>query len=80
MTSSLNLEAQVDATSERIFTTLTDRRERSIEAFVALSPEQQRQFAVDAWAIGMRALGSAHAQAQEARLSDIGKTLQEDMG
>jgi hypothetical protein len=79
MTNQLQTDAQVDANSDRILATLTDRRADSIESFAVLTSEQQGQFAIDAWSIGMRALRTAHAQAQEARLSDIGKTLQEDL-
>jgi hypothetical protein len=48
--------------------------------FDALPPEQREQFAIDAWVIGLRAIANAHAQAQEARLTDVGRTLLQDIG
>ncbi len=74
-----NLLSQVDATSERIETVITDRRSDAIETFEQLSADQQRLLALDAWTIGLRALKNAYTQAQESRLSDIGRTLKDDL-
>jgi len=79
MTTLHPVQAKVDATADSIVAELTDRRSDSVEVFDALTPDQQRQLALDAWCIGLRALRNANAQAQEARLSDIGKTLKDDL-
>src|SRR5438105_5167791 len=79
MTTSLPIQAKVDATSDSVVAALTDSRPEAVEAFGFLTPEQQRQLALDIWGIGMRAVRSAHAQAREARLSDIGKTLKDEL-
>jgi hypothetical protein len=69
------LSAHVDATPESITASVTDCRPDSIETFETLTPEQRRQLAIDAWSIGLRAFRNAYAQAEQARLSDIGTTL-----
>jgi len=79
MTTPNPIQAKVDATSETIVAELTDRRTDSVDVFQLLTADQQRQLALDAWCIGLRALKNANAQAQEARLADIGKTLKEDL-
>ena len=59
---------------------LVDPRHEIVTMFGALAPAQQSQLAVDAWTIGLRAVSNAHAQAQEARLADVGRTLLQDIG
>src|SRR2546428_7458087 len=59
---------------------LLDPRPEIATMFGALDPAQQGQLAVDAWTIGLRAVSNAHAQAQEARLADVGRTLLQDIG
>ena len=41
---------------------------------------QREQFSIDAWVVGLRAMANAHAQAEEARLADVGRTLLQDIG
>lgn len=74
-----NLLSHVDATAERIETVITDRRADAIETFEQLNDDQRRLLALDAWTIGLRALKNAYTQAQESRLSDIGRTLKDDL-
>src|SRR5680860_280862 len=64
---------------EEVAVRITDRRAASLALFGELSEHQAHQLATDAWTVGMRALSNAYAQAQEARLQDIGKSLVEDV-
>ena len=73
------LEAQVDATAERVEVQVTDRSTEATEAFADLTPGQQRAFAGELWSLGLRATRSAQRQAEESRLKDIGQTLQLDL-
>lgn len=52
-----------------------DHRPDALALFGALSDDQRAGLVHDAWTIGLRALGNAHAAAQEARLQDIGGEL-----
>jgi hypothetical protein len=74
-----NFEAQlrvrVDATSDAVSAQVEDRRPDTITLFCDLTQQQQQQLETEAWSIGLRALANAHAQAQEARLQDVGKGL-----
>jgi hypothetical protein len=73
------LSIDVTATHEEIAVRIDDRRPGSLTLFGELSVEQGHQLAADAWTVGLRALANAYAQAQEARLQDIGKTLVDDI-
>jgi hypothetical protein len=73
------LTIDVTATQEEIAVRIDDRRPRSLTLFGELSVEQRHQLATDAWTVGLRALANAYAQAEEARLQDIGKTLVDDI-
>jgi hypothetical protein len=73
------LTVDLAATLEEIAVRIADRRPGSLALFGELSDEQGLQLATDAWMVGLRALASAYAQAQEARLQDIGKTLVDDI-
>lgn len=75
-----DLEAKVEAASDNITATIRDERSDSVEVFEALTPVQRDQLAVDAWAIGLRALRNARAEAQESQLVDIGEKLKVDLG
>jgi hypothetical protein len=46
---------------------------------VDLNEAQRTGLVTDAWSIGLRALMNAYKQAEESRLSDIGRTLKEDL-
>lgn len=69
------LVATVSATPEVIATEIRDTRPDTLSLFNGLAHTQHDQFALEAWRIGLRALANAHAQAEESRLADVGKTL-----
>jgi hypothetical protein len=73
------LTVDLAATLEEVAVQIADRRPGSLALFGELSDEQGHQLATDAWTVGLRALANAYAQAQEARLQDIGKTLVDDI-
>jgi hypothetical protein len=77
------LAAEIDltvvATSEVVAADIRDRRADSVKLFAELGEEQRGQLVRDAWTIGLRALSNAFAQAQEARLQDIGRSLLSDV-
>lgn len=73
------LEAKVALDAEAVRAEVIDRRADAIKLFCELSEVQQEQLALDAWSIGLRALRNAHAQAQEARLADVGSALLADV-
>jgi hypothetical protein len=64
---------------EAISLNLLDARSDALSLFGATAENRRAQLAEDAWVIGLRALKNAHAQAQEARLQDVGKSLLSDM-
>ncbi len=69
------LVATVSATTEVIATEIRDTRPDTLCLFNGLAGSQHDQLALEAWRIGLRALANAHAQAEESRLADVGKTL-----
>lgn len=71
--------ARVTVDDSAIEAVVRDERADVRPQFEQLTPEQRAQLAVDAWTIGLRAMANAHAQAQEARLSDVSRTLLEDL-
>src|SRR5690606_28844055 len=71
--------ARVTVDDTAIEAVLRDSRSDIRAHFEQLAPDQQAQLAVDAWMIGLRAMANAHAQAQEARLADVSRTLLEDL-
>jgi hypothetical protein len=73
------LDTQVRATSDAVEVEVRDPRPDTVQTFAVLNAPQQHQLAHDAWHVGLRALMNAYRQAEEARLSDIGKTLVEDV-
>ena len=74
-----NLAATVSATSDEIAAEIHDAREATLVLFSPLTGAQREQLALDAWHVGLRALANAHAQAQEAHLQDVGRTLLGDL-
>ncbi len=74
-----NHEAEVIIHPTSVVATLTDHRPDTLHVFGELAEAQRRQLASDAWLVGLRALMNAHAQAQEARLQDVGQTLLNDI-
>lgn len=73
------LTVAVLASEEVVTADIRDARPDAVHIFGELSERQREQLAVDAWSIGLRALANAHAQAQEARLQDVGTALLEDI-
>ncbi|MFT3695704.1 MAG: hypothetical protein QM831_21380 [Kofleriaceae bacterium] len=71
--------ARVTVDDSAIEAVLRDTRTDVRPHFEQLAPEQREQLALDAWMIGLRAMANAHAQAQEARLADVSRTLLEDL-
>lgn len=71
-------ELNIEASEHGIIIKLQDRRPEIVEFFTGLTEAQRLQLATDAWDIGLRALRTAHHQAQESRLADVGKSLMED--
>ncbi|MEZ4447337.1 MAG: hypothetical protein R3B72_50130 [Polyangiaceae bacterium] len=71
--------ALVELSNDHVTASITDGRVDVLDAFGDLSAAQQEQLARDAWCIGLRAFMNAYAQAREARLEDVGKTLVEDL-
>lgn len=58
---------------------LVDGRTHTRALLAELPPEARDGVAADAWRIGLRALGSAIAQAREACLEDVGARLEETL-
>jgi hypothetical protein len=73
------VDASVVASADVVAADIRDRRSDSTRLFQDLSETQREQLAVDAWTIGLRALSNAYAQAQEARLQDVGAALIADV-
>ncbi len=73
------IQAQVTLTDSKVAICLEDIRSESLEIFENLSAGQRATLSEDAWSIGLRALMTAYRQAEEARLTDIGRTLVEDI-
>lgn len=65
--------------SELVAAEVRDPRADAQSLFQGLTEQQREGLARDAWVIGLRALGNAHASAQEARLTDIGASLLGDL-
>ncbi len=74
-----SIEAQVTVSETAVNVALRDLRPEAITSFGALNAIQQGHLAHEAWLIGYRAVTSAHRLAEEARLSDVKKTLMEDL-
>lgn len=79
MTCVSQLDVSVLFSSDVVAAELQDRRPDTLTLFGELTESQRDQLAFDAWSIGLRALSNAHAQAQQARLQDIGSTLVGDI-
>jgi hypothetical protein len=73
------LTVDVQAFKSSVDVRLKDGRAGIGELFAELSEDGQLELARDAWVVGLRALRNAYAQAQEAKLRDVGKTLLDDV-
>lgn len=79
MMSPQQLQVSVIFTSEEVAADLRDRRPDSVSLFGDLDEVARDQLAFDAWTLGLRALGNAHAAAQESKLKDVGASLLTDI-
>jgi hypothetical protein len=73
------LRVSVLFSSDEVAADVRDTRPDSVTLFGDLDGAARDQLAFDAWTIGLRALGNAHAAAQEANLKDVGATLLGDI-
>jgi hypothetical protein len=73
------LTVNLVVTFEEVAVQVADRRSQTVALFGELSGEQGRQFAAEVWTVGLRAVATAHAHAQEARFEDIGKQFIENL-
>lgn len=73
------MSVSVLSSADEVAVDLRDRRPDSLALFGALDAAVREQLAHDAWTIGLRALGNAHAAAQESKLKDVGATLLDDI-
>jgi hypothetical protein len=79
MIRSPQLQISVLFTSQEVAVDLRDRRPDSLSLFEELDEAARDQLALDAWTIGLRALGNAHAAAQESKLKEVGASLLTDI-
>jgi hypothetical protein len=73
------LDVSVVWNADVVAAEVRDRRPDALSLFADLAASQREELVHDAWTIGLRALGNAHAVAQEARLQDIGGALVADI-
>jgi hypothetical protein len=73
------ISVALNLTAQEVIAEINDSRTESVALFSSLDPIQGEALAVDAWRIGLHALANAHAQANEARLADVGKSLMESL-
>lgn len=73
------LDVSVITSKEVVTADFRDRRTDTTRLFEDLTDRQREELALDAWSIGLRALSNAYAQAQEARLQDVGAALIADV-
>lgn len=71
------LNARVALSDSQLEVCIEDTRADSLNLFEDLNDGQRAALSMDAWNVGLRALMSAYRQAEEAKLSDIGKSLAE---
>jgi hypothetical protein len=71
--------ATVQIRPEGVAAEILDARPECIAGFGALEPGAQQLLVHDVWTIGMRAVLNARAEAQEAQLSNIAQTFQENL-
>jgi hypothetical protein len=69
------ISVSVETAPEAVVVEVTDTRNDTIALLTSLNQSQREALSVDAWRIGLRALASAHSQAQESRLEDVGQSL-----
>lgn len=65
--------------SDEVAVEVRDRRPDVLSLFGDVEEPVRDQLALDAWAVGLRALANARAAAQESKLRDVGTTLLGDI-
>lgn len=73
------LTAQTLLSDDLVEVTISDARPDTRDLLAALDEQARSDVAIDAWRVGLRALGSALVEAREARLEDIGARLRADL-
>ncbi len=73
------LTVLVDVDADAVEAHIRDHRADALAVFAPLNESQRTGLVTDAWSIGLRALTNAYKQAEESRLSDISRTLKEDL-
>src|SRR4051812_16342817 len=85
MKSAIAKEAELSATitsedgGQAVLVNLRDARAETLAVFERLESAEQHELSVQAWRLGLHAMQNAYRQADETRLSDIGRTLREDL-
>jgi hypothetical protein len=74
-----DLNATVTLRDDALDVAVHDELPESVAVFTALDARTRNRLAADAWRIGLRAMSVAHAKAEEAKLSDVGRTLLADV-
>ena len=74
------LTVDVSVSEGCVRATVVDCREQIVARFGELSDAQAEQLVRESWRVGLGALMNAHAQAEEAKLADVGHTLMTDFG
>ncbi|MCC6664998.1 MAG: hypothetical protein IT375_14695 [Polyangiaceae bacterium] len=74
-----DVRTAISASPDVVEVNIQDSRSNATLAFCELTAPQQEELAREAWKVGLRALLTAYSQAQEARLTEIGVTLREDL-
>ena len=69
------INATVTLRDDALDVAVHDELPESVAVFTPLDVRTRSRLAVDAWRIGLRAMSVAHAKAEEAKLSDVGRTL-----
>lgn len=74
-----NITATVTLLDDGLDVAIHDELPGSSTAFATLDARAQSELASEAWRLGLRVMANAHAQAEEAKLSDVGRTLIADV-
>lgn len=73
------LTVLVDLQNNAVETHIADRRPETLSVFLPLDETRRSGLATDAWTVGLRAVMNAHRLAEESRLTDIGKSVLEEV-
>ncbi|HVL49433.1 MAG TPA: hypothetical protein VM889_12810 [Candidatus Thermoplasmatota archaeon] len=73
------LQATVSLNDDAMTIRIEDTTPENVARFRALAEAERGSLAVEAWRIGLTAMQSALAQAEQARLKDVGAALMQDL-